>query len=99
MYTLQIQDETVYRRLMHRVEQEQTTLDAVLSDLLGQESPSDEQPALETTETPAQKLVRLIDEANLSFKSSFNARDADDILREEAGKIDWRTPQGESQDA
>lgn len=70
MYTLQVTDEEIYQRLLNRMEQEQTTLDEVLRELLNQAQP----------ETQAQKLVRLIDATELPFEHPFNARDAEDIL-------------------
>ena len=76
MFTLTVHDEQVYNRLMEKVEQQGSTIDEVLRDLLDQE----ESTEAAETETPAQKLMRLIDETELPFERPFNARDADDIL-------------------
>lgn len=87
MFTLTVHDERVYRRLMERVEQGGETLDAVLLELLEQEH--DSETAQE--DTPALKLLKLIDAAELPFEQPFDARDADDILRRETGDSSWRT--------
>ncbi len=87
MFTLTVHDERVYRRLMERVEQGGETLDAILLELLEQEHNS--KTAQE--ETPALKLLKLIDAAELPFEQPFDARDADDILRRETGDSSWRT--------
>jgi hypothetical protein len=87
MFTLTLHDERVYRRLMERVEQGGETLDAVLLELLEQEHNS--QASQENT--PALKLLKLIDAAELPFEQPFDARDADEMLRRETGDSRWRT--------
>lgn len=83
MFTLTVRDEQVFKRLMEKVQSSGESLDEVLREMLDhEESP---QPA---EETPAQRLLRLIDAADLQFTSPFAARDADDILTREAGEID-----------
>ncbi|MBC8100742.1 MAG: hypothetical protein H7Y11_14980 [Armatimonadetes bacterium] len=78
MFTLYLQDEALYQQLMQQVEQNQTTLDAVLRDLLNR------------TETPGQRLLRLIDATDFPFTHPFNGRDAEEILRQETGVQTWR---------
>ncbi len=99
MYTLHINDEQVYQRLTRKMEHEQRTLDEVLRDLLAEDEPVHE-PTVEadssTAETPGQKLVRLLAEpeaqAIFGGPQPFTAREAEDILRNEMGMIDWRLP-------
>jgi hypothetical protein len=71
---------------MEMVEQQGSTVDEVLRDLLDHE----ESTEAAETETPAPKLMRLIDETELPFENPFNARDAEEILRNETGQITWR---------
>jgi hypothetical protein len=66
---------------MERVEQGGETFDAVLLGLLEQEHDSE----TARKDTPALKLLKLIDAAELPFEQPFDARDADDILRRETG--------------
>lgn len=73
MFTLTVRDERVYKRLMEKVEEYGGSLDEVLRDLLDQETEI-------TEESPALKLLRLIDAADLHFEHPFNGRDAEDIL-------------------
>jgi len=86
MFTLTVRDEGVYRQLMERVEQRGESLDVVLRELLeyGRESE-------EAQETPALKLLKLIDATDLPFERPFDARDAEDILARETGQAGWRT--------
>lgn len=86
MFTLTVRDERVYRRLMERVKQRGESLDDVLRELLDSESAVVQADA----ETPARKLLKLIDAADLPFDHPFDARDAEDILSHEAGKANWR---------
>jgi hypothetical protein len=72
MFTLIVQDERVYRQLMERIEQRGESLDAVLRDLLEH----DIERAIIQPESSAQKLLRLIDAAELPFDHPFDARDA-----------------------
>ena len=93
MFTLTVQDERLYKRLMEKVEQRGESLDDVLRELLDQD---DEIPQVEASEmveeiqeTPAQKLLRLIDAADLVFTNPFNGEDAEDILSNETGQAHW----------
>jgi predicted CopG family antitoxin len=86
MFTLTVRDERVYRQLMERVEQRGESLDEVLRELLDQE-----EDAVQAEEmTPALKLLKLIDAAELTFDHPFDARDAEDILSSETGEAGWR---------
>lgn len=87
MFTLTVQDEQVYRRLLEKVAQRGESLDDVLRELLDQ----GEQAVPRVEETPAQKLLRLIDAADLPFERAFDAREAEDLLSREAGAPDWRS--------
>lgn len=84
MFTLTVHDERVYQRLMEKVEAQDGSLDEVLRDLLDQEFKATEE------ESPALKLLRLIDEADLHFESPFDARDTEDILSSETGELSSR---------
>ena len=84
MFTLTVRDERVYRRLMEKVEQRGESLDDVLRELLDQgETVQAEE------DTPALKLLKLIDSAELPFDHPFDARDAEDILNRETGEANW----------
>jgi len=83
MFTLTVHDERVYRRLMEKVEQRGESLDDVLRELLDQGA----EP--EQDDTPALKLLKLIDSAELAFDHPFDARDAEDILSRETGETNW----------
>lgn len=87
MFTLNVHDERVYRRLMEKVEQRGESLDDVLRELLDQEEGVGGEG-----ETPAHKLLRLINAADLPFDHPFDARDTEDILRREAGEMHRRAP-------
>lgn len=87
MFRVIIHDEQVYRRLLEKAAVHGESLDAVLRQLLDQQDES----VTTAEESPARKLLRLIDAADLPFdQQSFNARDANMILRREAGTSDWR---------
>lgn len=92
MFTLTVRDEQVYRRLMEKIKQSGESLDEVLRDLLDQENQN--QPS--EVETPAQKLLRLIDRTELSFTRPFNARDAEEILSRETGETSWRAAEDDN---
>jgi negative regulator of replication initiation len=92
MFTLTVRDEQVFKRLMEKVQSSGESLDEVLREMLDHE----EEAAESEEETPAQRLLRLIDAADLQFTSPFDARDADDIIAREAGKMDWRTDEGDN---
>jgi hypothetical protein len=79
MFTLTVQDEGVYQRLMAKVEARGGSLDAVLRELLYQDAPEEDSPAI--------KLLKLIDAAELHFEHPFDGRDAEDILSREMGEI------------
>lgn len=81
MFTFAVQDEQVFRRLMEQMQSSGESLDEVLREMLDHEEPP--QPV---EEPPSQRLIRLIDAADLQFSSPFEARDSDDILAREAGK-------------
>ncbi|MDX2139919.1 MAG: hypothetical protein SF123_17670 [Chloroflexota bacterium] len=92
MFTVTVNDEKVYQQLMARVRQRGESLDDVLRELLDQEA-----LIIQTTdETPARKLLRLIDDADLPFTNPFNGRDASDLLRDEAGTMNWRNSEGDN---
>jgi len=84
MFTITVNDERVYKRLMQKVEQRGEPLDTVLRELLDRE----ETRELDE-ETSAQKLLRLIDAADLPFDHPFDARDAEDIMSREVGEANW----------
>lgn len=86
MFTLTVRDERLYKRLMEKVEERGGSLDEVLRDLLDQESEEVEE------ESPALKLLRLIDAADLHFEHPLDGRDAEDVLSNEMGEITWRQP-------
>lgn len=89
MFTLTVQDEQVFKRLMEKVQSSGESLDEVLREMLDHEEPT---PHAE--ETPAQRLLRLIDAADLQYTSPFDARDSDEIIEREAGRINWRADEG-----
>jgi hypothetical protein len=98
MFTLTVQDEQVYRRLMARVEQRGESLDDVLRELLEQDDQVIETPQVANVdedeklneERPIRKLLKLIDASNLVFNNPIDGRDAEDIMRREAGDFSWR---------
>lgn len=73
--------------------EDRVTLIKTLVDSLTNSPPIEPPMDEDEQETPAQKLVRLIDEANLDWESPFAARDADEILRNEMGIMDYRDEQ------
>lgn len=79
MFTLTVRDEQVYQRLMEKVKQSGESLDEILRELLDQE----DQNQQSEVETPAQKLLSLIDATELPFTHPFNARDTEAILSRE----------------
>jgi plasmid stability protein len=83
MFTLAVYDEKVSQQLMARVKQRGESLDDALRKLLDEKVEAVE-------ETPARKLLRLIDAADLEFTNPFNGRDASETLRREAGAENWR---------
>jgi len=89
MFTVTIEDERVYRELMDIVEFRQASVDDVLRDLLLQEA-----EGASSAETPALKLLRLIDETELPFTQPFDAREAESILSAEMGEPNWRNSSG-----
>jgi hypothetical protein len=86
MFTVTIQDEKVYRELLKRVEQAGESVDDVLRVLLAQHPDTDQ-----AEDTPALRLLKRIDDAELHFTHPFDARDAGDILSHEAGHPQWRS--------
>jgi len=94
MFTITVNDERVYKRLMQKVEQRGEPLDTVLRELLDRE----ETRELDE-ETSAQKLLRLIDAADLPFDHPFDARDAEDIMSREVGEANWHMPRDDDASA
>ena len=98
MFTLMIQDEQVYQRLMARVEKAGSSLDVVLRQWLDITTEEDDVKfingiSVDTPyETRGQRLMRLVDEADLVFTNPINADDVKKFLREEMGQITWRDP-------
>lgn len=86
MFTLTVNDEQVYKELMDRVAERGASLDDVLRELLDRA----ENAAQEQTESPAEKLLKLIDATELPFDYALNARDAEDLLSRETGAVSWR---------
>lgn len=89
MFTLTVHDEQVYQRLMEKAAAHGGSLDDALRELLGEEIEISE-------ETPAQKLVRLIDESDVDFGHPFDGRDASDLLRGETGAKSWHDEQDDN---
>lgn len=87
MFTLTVRDEQVYRELMERVAQRGESLDEVLRDLLDHVDTAEDSEG----DTPARKLLKLIDAAELPFDHPFDARDAEDMLNRETGTRSWRS--------
>ena len=94
MFTITVNDERVYKRLMQKVEQRGEPLDTVLRELLDRE----ETRELDE-ETSAQNLLRLIDAADLPFDHPFDARDAEDIMSREVGEANWHMPRDDDASA
>jgi len=94
MFTITVNDERVYKRLMQKVEQRGEPLDTVLRELLDRE----ETRELDE-ETSAQNLLRLIDAADLPFSHPFDARDAEDIMSREVGEANWHMPRDDDASA
>jgi plasmid stability protein len=95
MFTLNVQDEAIYQRLMVKAAQHGGSLDDALRELLDsspevQETDNPEDMANQDEETPVQKLLRLIDETEMIFYNPFDAIDAEDILSREMRAITWR---------
>lgn len=86
MFTLTVSDETVYQRFMDRVAVHGGSVDDVLREWLDQapdlNGVSDQEDD-EEGKTRAEKLLRLIDEANFQFPHLFDARDAEDFMNQE----------------
>jgi len=94
MFTITVNDERVYKRLMQKVEQRGEPLDTVLRELIDRE----ETRELDE-ETSAQKLLPLIDAADLPFDHPFDARDAEDIMSREVGEANWHMPRDDDASA
>ncbi|PJF27542.1 MAG: hypothetical protein CUN53_03650 [Phototrophicales bacterium] len=73
VFTINIEDEEVYRMLVERAAQQGDSIDDVLRALLASQPYS---PPTEPGITPAQKLMALIDASDLRFDNPFDARDA-----------------------
>lgn len=90
MFTLTMHDEQLYQELIKRAAQQGISIDDLLRELLDQQL---NLPVPDTETTPAQKLLALIDAADLPFDHPFDARDAEEILSREASSIKWRAAQ------